>query len=269
MTRGEASRPTAVLKRPPVRSKCRSPIYDEVCDKKRDRIALSPRTSGPMDKPRSHDADKLARIVERYLPDLANETRCYMIRFPHEVKNLLRKARRIRRTIKTRKNWQTAASHAGTTRRTKPTTAVMRQRGGGTKDEREAPRPPTAEGDATATPTKDNEDEGGLDEVDWGSAEFEDATPGKDTGSARSESPDGAGQSSGNMGAHRPRTPSRNRSPPRESTPVVLRPNLGAQRLQTPSRSPIRRPARRQPSIWEVQRVQEHMGASRQRRGQM
>ena len=82
---------------------------------------------------------------------------------------------------------------------------------------------------------KDNEDEGGLDEVDWGSAEFEDATPGKDTGSARSESPDGAGQSSGNMGAHRPRTPSRNRSPPRESTPVVLRPNLGRRDLKHPA----------------------------------
>ena len=37
----------------------------------------------------------------------------------------------------------------------------MRQHGGSTADEREALRSPTAEGDATATPTKDNEDEGG------------------------------------------------------------------------------------------------------------
>ena len=35
-------------------------------------------------------ADKLARIVDRYLPDLANETRCYMIRYPREVKNLFK-----------------------------------------------------------------------------------------------------------------------------------------------------------------------------------
>ena len=35
---------------------------------------------------------KLVRIVDRYLPDLANETRCYMIRYPHEVKNLLKQA---------------------------------------------------------------------------------------------------------------------------------------------------------------------------------
>ena len=36
------------------------------------------------------NADKPARIVDRDLPDLANETRCYMIRYPHEVKNLLK-----------------------------------------------------------------------------------------------------------------------------------------------------------------------------------
>ena len=33
------------------------------------------------------NADKPARIVDRYLPDLADETRCYVIRFPHEVMN--------------------------------------------------------------------------------------------------------------------------------------------------------------------------------------
>ena len=50
--------------------------------------------------------------------------------------------------------------------------------------------------------------------------------------------------------------------------PVVLRPNLGAQRPRTPSRSPRRRPTR-QPSARAVQLVQEHMRACRQRRSQM
>ena len=50
--------------------------------------------------------------------------------------------------------------------------------------------------------------------------------------------------------------------------PVVLRPNLGAQRPRTPSRSPRRRPAR-QPEARAVQQVQDHMRASRLRRSQM
>ena len=42
------------------------------------------------------EADKLAKIVDKYLPDVSQETRSYMIRFPHEIHSLLAKARRIR-----------------------------------------------------------------------------------------------------------------------------------------------------------------------------
>ena len=49
-------------------------------------------TTACQENPVGRSAGKLVRIVDRYLPDLANETRCYMIRYPHEVKNLLKQA---------------------------------------------------------------------------------------------------------------------------------------------------------------------------------
>ena len=118
------------------------------------------------------NVDKLARIVDRCLPDLADvadETRCYVIRFPHEVKNLLKKARRIRRKIKTRTERGTTANRAGTPRRAKPKIAAIQQRGGSTKDEKDGPHTGTAEREATArTPTKGDGDDDEPDEVDWG-----------------------------------------------------------------------------------------------------
>ena len=127
------------------------------------------------------NADKLARIVDRYY--LADETRCYVIRFPHEVMNLLKKARRIRRKIKTRTERGATANRAGTARRAKPKIAAIQQRGGRTKDEKEAPHTTTAEREATArTPTKGDGDDDEPDEVDWGSAEFECTAP---TGDAK------------------------------------------------------------------------------------
>ena len=64
-------------------------------------------------------ADKLANIVDSYMPHLANETRAYMIRFPHEVKKLLKKARQIRKKIKARRKRRSApaASQATPARR--------------------------------------------------------------------------------------------------------------------------------------------------------
>ena len=82
------------------------------------------------------NADKPARIVDRYLPDLADETRCYVIRFPHEVMNLLKKARRVRRKIKTRTERGATINRAGTARRAKPKLGAIQQRGGRTKDKR-------------------------------------------------------------------------------------------------------------------------------------
>ena len=243
------------------------------------------------------DADKLAGIVARYLPDVSQETRSYMIWFPHEIKGLLAKARRIRRKMKAKTGRPTTSSHAGKTRKpgTKTKAKAKQQRGGRTEAARKTPQP-TARGataiptlaeedvgpldggsaeaaaeagetpqltakDATATATHAADNDGQHDEVDWGSAEPASATPDRDTESAKSASPDGGKQLGENLEEPEPGPSSRSTT----RVPVVLRPNLGAQRPRTPSRSRRRRPAR-QPS---ARAVQEHMRACRQRRSQM
>ena len=45
-------------------------------------------------------ADRLARIVDLYLPDIAGENRAYIMRFPHKVSVMLPKARALRRRIR-------------------------------------------------------------------------------------------------------------------------------------------------------------------------
>ena len=45
-------------------------------------------------------ADKLTRIVDKYLPKVADENRVFIMRFPNKASKLLKKARRIRRRIK-------------------------------------------------------------------------------------------------------------------------------------------------------------------------
>ncbi|CAE7847872.1 rnc, partial [Symbiodinium sp. KB8] len=45
-------------------------------------------------------ADKLTRIVDKYLPKVADENRVFIMRFPNKASQLLKKARRIRRRIK-------------------------------------------------------------------------------------------------------------------------------------------------------------------------
>ena len=45
-------------------------------------------------------ADKLTRIVDKYLPKVADENRVFIMRFPNKAFKLLKKARRIRRRIK-------------------------------------------------------------------------------------------------------------------------------------------------------------------------
>ena len=140
--------------------------------------------------------------------------------------------------------------------------------------------PPDGGNAAAPTQTADRDDL--HDEVDWGSADPASATPDKDTESAKSESPEGGKRPEEHLAEPSPgRTAaaahecqwSCSRSPDRMAAatprvPVVLRPNLGAQRPRTPSRSPRRRPAR-QPEARAVQQVQDHMRASRLRRSQM
>ena len=47
-------------------------------------------------------ADKLTRIVDKYLPKVADENRVFIMRFPNKAFKLLKKARRIRRTNQSR-----------------------------------------------------------------------------------------------------------------------------------------------------------------------
>ena len=213
-------------------------------------------------------ADKLANIVASYMPQLANETRAYMIRFPHEVKKLLKKARQIRKKIKARKKRRDApaASQATPARRAQQQAAAAKpEQEGMTNDKCEEPRSPAATGEEKATvpaETEGNE----FDDVDWGSPDSEIWSPeGKNQPEVRAPTWERKGQQTPNrsprrdgksLGAQRPRTPSR--SPRRDGA------SLGAQRPRTPSRSPRRNPVHLRPSHkWEeVQRVQEHMRAS-------
>ena len=209
-------------------------------------------------------ADKLANIVASYMPQLANETRAYMIRFPHEVKKLLKKARQIRKKIKARKKRRDApaASQATPARRAQQQAAATKpEQEGMTNDKCEEPRSPAATGEEKATvpaETEGNE----FDDVDWGSPDSEIWSPeGKNQPEVRAPTWERKGQQTPNrsprrdgksLGAQRPRSPRRDGA------------SLGAQRPRTPSRSPRRNPVHLRPSHkWEeVQRVQEHMRAS-------
>ena len=107
-------------------------------------------------------ADKLANIVASYMPQLANETRAYMIRFPHEVKKLLKKARQIRKKIKARKKRRDApaASQATPARRAQQQAAAEPEQEGTTKDKGEEPRSPAAVGEEKTAPAETEGKEG-------------------------------------------------------------------------------------------------------------
>ena len=48
-------------------------------------------------------ADRLVRIVDQYLPKVADENRAYVMRYPHKVNAMLRKAWALRRRIRTKR----------------------------------------------------------------------------------------------------------------------------------------------------------------------
>ena len=73
------------------------------------------------------EADKLAKIVDKYLPDVSQETRSYMIRFPHEVHKLLAKARRIRRKLKAKRERQAVGNRPGRTSTVRKAKAEAKQ----------------------------------------------------------------------------------------------------------------------------------------------
>ena len=96
------------------------------------------------------EADKLAKIVDKYLPDVSQATRSYMIRFPHEIHSLLAKARRIRRKIKAKKERQAVGSHPGrpSTSRTKAKQQRVKRAAGSRATPGGKAEPPQAEADA-------------------------------------------------------------------------------------------------------------------------
>ena len=51
-------------------------------------------------------ADRLVRIVDRYMPRIAEENRIFVMRFPDKVEKMLRSARGIRRKIRARRRQQ-------------------------------------------------------------------------------------------------------------------------------------------------------------------
>ena len=123
----------------------------------------------------------------------------------------------------------------------------------------------TAAGPARPAQTTDRDDL--HDEVDWGSADPASATPDKDTESANSDSQEGGVRPEEHRMQREPEPASSSTTsgpaalqlePGLDGSntriPVVLKPNLGAQRPRTPR---------------AVQQVQDHMRASRLRRSQM
>ena len=54
-------------------------------------------------------ADRLAQIVDRYMPKVADENRTYVMRYPGQVKTMLQKAWGLRKSICDRANKKSAA----------------------------------------------------------------------------------------------------------------------------------------------------------------
>ena len=70
-------------------------------------------------------ADRLVRIVDRYMPRIAEENRTFVMRLPDKVEKMLRNARRIRRKIRARSGQQQREAA------TPPRSAQTCQHGGG------------------------------------------------------------------------------------------------------------------------------------------
>ena len=239
-------------------------------------------------------ADRLVRIVDRYMPRVSAENRVYTMRFPDKVHDMLREARAIRRRIRARKGGQADAKtrqppkrdgEATTPSKRRPTTKQKLNAAGENTDTdlcTDEPGPPkvgevpatssaapdrdgllpaalqeegeplnsAAEGEhvpvqqdsealrrdtppassaatvqqPTATeeqqPEETTDGRSELEEVDWGS-------PNSGTRASEGED-DGAARANPDLGARRPRTPSR--SPRRQAGGREEAARLGAQR---------------------------------------
>ena len=212
-------------------------------------------------------ADKLVCITDKYLPRITDETRAFIMRFPHRIPQLLKQARQVRslaRGGKTMPKSQTGRTLQSTTSTSKTATdegepASAQSVAGAAsnpepQDEQdqeltEPTRPPLA-GDTAYHYVQPVPPDFEAD-VDWGRSDSEASSDRYTT----TRAPEGE-LPRPEVGAMRPRTPSRS---PRRQT------SLGAQRPRTPSRSPRRQPVRLVPNqMWrEVQQVQAHMARQR------
>ena len=113
-------------------------------------------------------ADKLTRMVDKYLPRVADESRVYIMRFPEKIPDLLRRVRKIRRKLK-------VTRQAGDTEtKTKVQTSPKRQRH--EKKESKAGRPTLkprgVQAEQHATREQDDDRES---PPDWGGDDADDA----------------------------------------------------------------------------------------------
>ena len=69
-------------------------------------------------------ADKLCRITDRYMPRIADESRVFVMKFPEQAPQLLKRVRRIRRRVKAKKK-----GDYSDTSEVPPKTGDRRQRG--------------------------------------------------------------------------------------------------------------------------------------------
>ena len=217
-------------------------------------------------------ADKLVCITDKYLPRITDETRAFIMRFPHRIPQLLKQARQVRKKAmaclarggKTMPKSQTGRTLQSTTSTSKTATdegepASAQSVAGAAsnpepQDEQdqeltEPTRPPLA-GDTAYHYVQPVPPDFEAD-VDWGRSDSEASSDRYTT----TRAPEGE-LPRPEVGAMRPRTPSRS---PRRQT------SLGAQRPRTPSRSPRRQPVRLVPNqMWrEVQQVQADMARQR------
>ena len=235
-------------------------------------------------------ADKLIFITDKYLPKITDETRAFIMRFPHRIPQLLKQARQVRKKAKTRLARGGRTTFSGRVKPPKPENQTGRTSRRATSTSKTAPtaknlREATDAGKPASMPSlgeaashPEPQDEQGQElmeptrlplvgetayhyvqpvlpdfeaDVDWGGSDSEVSSDSCTTTCAmEGEVP------RPEMGARQPRTPSY--KPRRQAS-------LGAQRPRTPSRSPQRQPVRLVPNQrWrEVQQVQAHMARQR------
>ena len=112
-------------------------------------------------------ADRLTRMVDKYLPRVAAESRVYIMRFPETIPDLLKRVRKIRRKLKaTRQGGDAKTTTQTSTRRTR-----QRHEKRGSTTERAVPKPRGMQTEQHVTREQDDERES---IPDWGDDDADD-----------------------------------------------------------------------------------------------